>query len=70
LCCVEAQVDTEHPEEPLTSFWPPSGPEWGVLARYGGVASFVFAYQGQSMFLEIMKEMRQPAEFDKSVFVS
>lgn len=42
----------------------------GVLARYGGVASFVFAYQGQSMFLEIMKEMRNPAEFGRSVWVS
>lgn len=41
----------------------------GVLGRYGGVASFVFAYQGQSMFLEIMKEMRNPAEFDRSVWV-
>ena len=40
------------------------------LLDYGSVASFVFAYQGQSMFLEIMKEMRTPAEFGRSVVVS
>ena len=61
LCLAGAQ-------EPLTSFWPPSS--LGLLERYGGLASFVFAYQGQSMFLEIMKEMRQPAEFGRAVWAA
>jgi amino acid permease len=51
----------------LTSFWPPPT-DGGVLARYGSMASFVFAYQGQSMFFEIMKEMERPASFPKAIY--
>ena len=35
----------------------------GFLSQYGAISSFVFAYQGQSMFLEIMAEMDKPSDF-------
>eukprot|EP00050_Salpingoeca_kvevrii_P009809 m.4913 g.4913 ORF g.4913 m.4913 type:complete len:443 (-) comp2466_c0_seq1:63-1391(-) len=43
----------------------PSGAEF--LPTYNGFSSLVFAYQGQSMFLEIMDEMKSPRDFLKSV---
>ena len=33
----------------------------------GNVCAFVFAFQGQSMFLEIMREMKLPRRFGRSV---
>ena len=30
----------------------------------------IFAYQGQSMFLEIMREMRSPRHFPRAVFTA
>ena len=57
-----------------SSFWPPpskqDGSEFGILARFGPMASFVFAYQGHSMFLEIMREMEVPAHFPKAVYAA
>ena len=38
-----------------------------AAARYGSTASFIFAYQGQSIFLEVMREMKKPEEFPKTV---
>ena len=34
---------------------------------YASFGSFIFAYQGQSIFLEIMREMRQPRHFPRAV---
>ena len=38
--------------------------------RYGSTASFIFAYQGQSIFLEVMREMKKPEAFPKTVGVA
>lgn len=49
----------------VTYEWP--APHVGFLAAYGSTASFIFAYQGQSIFFEIMREMREPSQFWISV---
>ena len=36
----------------------------------GPPAAVIFAYQGQSMFLEIMREMRSPRHFPRAVFTA
>ncbi|KAL1520143.1 hypothetical protein AB1Y20_023615 [Prymnesium parvum] len=48
-----------------TDLWPPDP---NFLDVYRNTGSFIFAYQGQSMFLEIIREMRQPRHFPRSVF--
>ena len=48
-----------------TNVWPPS--DLDFLGFYGAVASFTFAFQGQSMFLEIMREMKYPTQFSRSL---
>eukprot|EP00005_Dracoamoeba_jomungandri_P010131 CAMPEP_0174267232 /NCGR_PEP_ID=MMETSP0439-20130205/32927_1 /TAXON_ID=0 /ORGANISM="Stereomyxa ramosa, Strain Chinc5" /LENGTH=412 /DNA_ID=CAMNT_0015354619 /DNA_START=233 /DNA_END=1471 /DNA_ORIENTATION=+ len=45
-------------------------PKQSFLSGYGSISSFIFAYQGQSMFLEIMYEMRRPQRFGISVSVA
>ena len=50
---------------PTTRAWPKL--EGGVLRMYASFGSFIFAYQGQSIFLEIMREMRQPRHFPRAV---
>ena len=37
------------------------------LDGYNGLSSFIFAFSGHSMFLEIMSEMRVPKNFTKSL---
>ena len=49
-----------------TSLWPAEDGS-SVLALYSSFGSFIFAYQGQSLFLEIMREMRQPRHFPRAV---
>ena len=41
-----------------------------MLQVYGSTASFIFAYQGQSIFLEVMREMKEPGDFPKTVTVA
>jgi len=50
------------------SLWP--SPETSFLALYSSFGTFVFAYQGQSMFLEIMREMRDPRHFPRAVLAA
>jgi len=40
------------------------------MELYGSTATFVFAYQGQSIFFEIMREMKQPTHFKKAISVA
>jgi amino acid permease len=40
------------------------------LQSSSSLGSFVFAYQGQSIFLEIMREMKNPSDFPKVVFAA
>ena len=40
------------------------------LKVYGSFGSFIFAYQGQSMFLEILREMKRPSEFPYALLVA
>jgi amino acid permease len=40
----------------VTSWGPAEGVSW--ISGYGSLSSFIFAYQGHSMFLEIMHEMQ------------
>lgn len=50
------------------SLWP--SPETPFLSLYSSFGTFVFAYQGQSMFLEIMREMRDPRHFPRAVLAA
>mmetsp|Transcript_20734 Transcript_20734/g.28965 ORF Transcript_20734/g.28965 Transcript_20734/m.28965 type:complete len:466 (+) Transcript_20734:381-1778(+) len=46
------------------------GPPPGTfLSRYNNVSAFLFAYQGQSVFLEIMAEMRDHREWPKALWL-
>ncbi len=40
------------------------------LTVYSSMGSFIFAYQGQSMFLEIMREMQEPRSFPRALYVA
>jgi vesicular inhibitory amino acid transporter len=51
-----------------TTLLPEAGTEFTVV--YGSTASFIFAYQGQSIFLEVMREMKKPEAFPKTVGVA
>ena len=42
-------------------------PETHFWRVYSSLGSFIFAYQGQSLFLEIAREMKQPKEFTKAL---
>eukprot|EP00037_Helgoeca_nana_P015155 m.141856 g.141856 ORF g.141856 m.141856 type:complete len:467 (+) comp22887_c0_seq1:244-1644(+) len=48
-----------------THVWPEKGAS--LVTVYGSTASFIFAYQGQSVFLEIMREMKDARDFPKAV---
>ena len=39
------------------------------LTAYYPVNAFIFAYQGQTVFLEIMSEMRKPREWPKALWL-
>jgi len=58
------------------SLWPPAleSPRdlsfADVLAWAGSVCAFVFAFQGQSVFPEMMREMRDPREFGYSIAIA
>ena len=67
-----SQSDPEGSGESLaqkdpTPLFPPKGASF--LEMYGQFARIIFAYQGQSMFCEIMREMRDSREFPKAVTV-
>ena len=55
------------------SLWPPAlgkpgGPDAAdALEWAGAICAYVFAFQGQTVFLEIMREMRQPGRFGAAV---
>ncbi len=40
------------------------------LEFYGYFSAFIFAYQGQSVFLEVMREMRNPAYFPRAAMAA
>ena len=70
VLCSEAPA----PAQNIThSLWPPALSQPGgatafdVLEWAGGICAFVFAYQGQTVFLEIMREMRKPGRFGEAV---
>lgn len=42
-------------------------PSEGFMEGYGNISSLIFAFQGQSMFLEVMHDMRDPKQFVKSI---
>jgi hypothetical protein len=48
--------------------WPEKG--LSFMDLYGSTATFVFAFQGQSIFFEIMREMKVPTNFKKAVTVA
>jgi len=45
-------------------------PHIPFLTAYDSLSSFIFAFAGQSIFLEIISEMKRPQDFGKSVVVS
>mmetsp|Transcript_11219 Transcript_11219/g.18330 ORF Transcript_11219/g.18330 Transcript_11219/m.18330 type:complete len:411 (-) Transcript_11219:152-1384(-) len=45
-----------------------SPPPGSFLSRYNNVSAFLFAYQGQSVFLEMMAEMRDHNEWPKALW--
>ena len=61
---VPALVASRSPT-PQTQLSVPSGQPF--FKTYGALGSFIFAYQGQSIFLEIMREMRQPDHFPRAL---
>jgi amino acid permease len=54
---------------PQHSVWLPEG-SGGFLDVVEHVGSFVFAYQGHSVFLEVMREMEEPTHFPRSVYLA
>ncbi len=64
---------TAPPTEPTWDLWPPAlRAPTGVRAEdvldwAGAVCAILFAFQGQSVFLEIMREMKQPHRFGRAV---
>ena len=51
-----------------TPIWPDlSASPTEILDLYGGFSKIIFAYQGQSLFCEIMREMRDARQFTLSV---
>ena len=50
------------------SLWPAA--DTSFLQKYSNAGTFIFAYQGQSMFLEIMREMRLPRHFSRAVLTA
>ena len=50
------------------SLWPAH--DSTALQKFSNAGSFIFAYQGQSMFLEIMREMRAPRHFPRAVLAA
>jgi amino acid permease len=52
-------------EDAVTTIWPPA--DVSFLEAYGSLSSFVFAFQGHSMFLEIMREMRDSRQVEAFV---
>ena len=51
----------------ITSFTIPNNTNG--LEIYGNFSSFIFAYLGQAMFLEIMSEMKDSKQFPKSIYI-
>jgi len=55
---------------------PDTSTSWGIptstdfITGYGKLSSFIFAYMGQSMLFEIMREMRNFEEFPKTLSVA
>ena len=46
-------------------------PAGGSFLRvYSSLGAFIFAYQGQSMFLEVMREMQEPRDFPKALYAA
>ena len=43
-------------------------PGQSFLRVYSSLGAFIFAYQGQSVFLEIMREMREPRHFPRALY--
>lgn len=41
-----------------------------LLSQYNHMSSFIFAYQGQSMFFEIMREMRSSRKFPQALLLA
>lgn len=50
----------------VTRVWPPTQ-NVTFLGTYNHMSSFIFAYQGQSMFFEIMREMKDSTQFTRSL---
>lgn len=57
----------DEPKEHEHHIWPKKS---SFLDAYNPISSFLFAYQGQSIFLEVMDEMKDPREWPKSVYLS
>jgi vesicular inhibitory amino acid transporter len=51
-----------------TSLWPPalSSP----MQLYAHTGEIIYAFQGHSIFLELVREMRSPAQFGRALYVS
>ncbi len=70
IVLVLALLSTQGPDQPSDhqhNMWPPHE---SYLDAYNPISSFIFAYQGQSIFLEVMAEMSQPRDWPKSVYLS
>jgi len=62
-----ATEGNDHPSDHKHNIFPPKE---SFLDAYSPVSSFIFAYQGQSIFLEVISEMKNPQLWPRSVYVS
>lgn len=51
-----------------TSLWPP--PLSSPMQLYAYTGEIIYAFQGHSIFLELVREMRSPAQFGRALYVS
>lgn len=51
-----------------TSVWPPKSSSW--MDIFGAVSQIVFAFSASFFYLEMMREMKNPADFPKSIAIS
>lgn len=68
IALVEFVVDGRD-KDVETRTWPATA-NTTMLSQYNHMSSFIFAYQGQSMFFEIMREMRSSSKFPQSLLLA
>eukprot|EP00466_Bigelowiella_natans_P019855 jgi/Bigna1/137133/aug1.37_g11841 len=69
IIAILAALSNEGQQTPKGFSHHTSPPPGSFLSRYNNVSAFLFAYQGQSVFLEMMAEMRDHNEWPKALWL-